>query len=48
MVAKVKDNQVIPLLKEKMPLYLANGGDFEQWLESRGIDRHRLNSRILT
>lgn len=30
-----------------MPLYLANGGDFEQWLESREIDRHRPNSRIL-
>ncbi|WMJ23156.1 hypothetical protein RBG61_00430 [Paludicola sp. MB14-C6] len=46
-VAEVRNNQVIPILKDKMPLYLANGGNFEQWLESRAIDRHRPNSRIL-
>jgi len=46
-VARVIDNKVEPIIKEKMPLYLANGGSFSEWLVSRAIDRHRPNSRIL-
>ncbi len=46
-VARVNDNNVEPIIKERMPLYLANGGSFSEWLASRAIDRHRPNSRIL-
>ncbi len=46
-VAEIKNGEVIPRIKSKMPLYLAHGGSFEKWLESRAIDRHRPNSRIL-
>lgn len=46
-VAKVADNNIEPIIKEKMPLYLSNGGSFSEWLISRAIDRHRPNSRIL-
>ncbi|MHB8061729.1 MAG: hypothetical protein ACYDG2_03700 [Ruminiclostridium sp.] len=34
-------------IKEKMPLYFANGGSFLERFISRAIDRHRPNSRIL-
>lgn len=46
-VAAVKAGRVVPLCKERMPIYLARGGDLETWLTSRAIDRHRPNSRIL-
>lgn len=46
-VARVIDNNIEHIIKEKMPLYLANGGPFLEWLISRAIDRHRPNSRIL-
>lgn len=46
-VAQLSNGQVIPLVQERMPLYLAAGGTLEVWLESRAIDRHRPNSRIL-
>lgn len=46
-VASIIDNNIEPIIKEKMPLYLANGGSFPEWLVSRAIDRHRPNSRIL-
>lgn len=46
-VSKVIDNRIEPVIKEKIPLYLANGGSFSEWLTSRAIDRHRPNSRIL-
>lgn len=46
-VAKVIDNNIEPIIIERMPLYLANGGSFSEWLASRAIDRHRPNSRIL-
>ncbi len=45
--AQIRKNRVIPLDRTRMPLYLAAGGDFETWLVSRAIDRHRPNSRIL-
>lgn len=46
-VAKVRNGEVEPLDIERVPLYLRRGGDFEAWLDSRAIDRHRTNSRIL-
>lgn len=46
-IADVKNNKVIPINMYKLPLYLCNGGDFEIWLQSRAIDRHRPNSRLL-
>jgi hypothetical protein len=46
-VARVVGNNIEPIIKERMPLYLANGGSFSEWLISRAIDRHRPNSRIL-
>lgn len=46
-VAEIRRGQVVPLDSTRMPLYLAAGGSFEAWLESRAIDRHRPNSRIL-
>lgn len=46
-VARVDNNSAKPIIKDKMPLYLANGGSFPEWLASRAIDRHRPNSRIL-
>ncbi len=46
-VAKIRRGEIVPLDGARMPLYLAAGGSFETWLESRAIDRHRPNSRIL-
>lgn len=46
-VAKIRNGQVMPLNMDRLPLYLQRGGDFEVWLDSRAIDRHRTNSRIL-
>ena len=46
-VAKIRHGEIIPLDGARMLLYLAAGGSFETWLESRAIDRHRPNSRIL-
>lgn len=46
-VARITNNQVEPIIKQRMPLYLSNGGFFTEWLASRAIDRHRPNSRIL-
>ena len=38
---------VSPLQPERGPPCLQKAGDLEMWLESRAIDRHRTNSRIL-
>ncbi len=46
-VAEIHENKITPVIKNRMPLYFAKGGDFEKWLESRAIDSHRPNSRIL-
>lgn len=46
-VAKIRRGEIVPLDGARMPLYLAAGGSFETWLESRAIDQHRPNSRIL-
>lgn len=31
-VARVNDNNIEPIIEEKMPLYLANGGSFSEWV----------------
>ncbi len=46
-VAKIRRGEIVPLDGARMPLCLVAGGGFETWLESRAIDRHRPNSRIL-
>ncbi len=46
-VAEINENKITPVIVKKLPLYFANGGDFEKWLESRAIDNHRPNSRLL-
>lgn len=46
-VAKFTGRIVTSILPERTPLCFRHGGDLELWLESRAIDRHRTNSRIL-
>ena len=46
-VAAFHGRAVTPILPERCPLCFQRGGDLELWLESRAIDRHRTNSRIL-
>ena len=46
-VASFHGRVVTPILPERCPLCFQKGGDLEAWLESRAIDRHRTNSRIL-
>ena len=46
-VAAFQGRVVTPILPEHCPLCFQKGGDLEAWLESRAIDRHRTNSRIL-
>ena len=46
-VANIANNRVKPLDLTRMPLYLAKGGDFTEWLISRAVDSSRPNSRIL-
>lgn len=46
-VARFEGRVVIPLFPARVPLCFRNGGDLERWLETRAIDRHRTNSRIL-
>ena len=46
-VAKWKNNN-LKIVNEKLaPLYLKNTGNVKKWLETRAIDRHRANSRLL-
>jgi hypothetical protein len=46
-VAVVRDGLIISSDAELLPLYLKRTGDVEGWLESRAIDTHRTNSRLL-
>ncbi|NLM76553.1 MAG: hypothetical protein GX173_00500 [Ruminococcaceae bacterium] len=46
-VAKWENRQFTLLKKELAPLYLVNTGNVEHWLETRAIDEHRANSRLL-
>jgi len=47
MIARVKGDVFLPKHKDKLPFYLQRTGDFVGWLESRAIDKHRTNSRLL-
>jgi len=46
-VASFEGRKVTPLIPSLVPLCFRNGGDLEWWLETRAIDKHRTNSRIL-
>ena len=46
-VAIWKDNELNVLNNELLPLYLKRVNDAKSWLETRAIDSHRANSRLL-
>lgn len=46
-VAKWQDNRFEVLNRALLPIYLLNTGNVEKWLETRAIDCHRANSRLL-
>lgn len=46
-VAQVKDGNLEVINEALLPLNLKRTGYLEGWLESRAIDRHRTNSRLL-
>lgn len=45
--AKWENNTLMLLNKALAPMYLVNTGNVEHWLETRAIDHHRANSRLL-
>jgi len=47
LIARVIGGTIEPLLSDRLPLFLKNTGNMQAWLESRAIDSHRTNSRIL-
>ena len=46
-VAKVIDNTLVIIDASRLPLFLTRTRDIISWLESRAIDEHRVNSRLL-
>ena len=46
-VAKWVNNELEVINEDLLPLYLKNTGNVEKWLETRAIDHHRANSRLL-
>ena len=46
-VAKWENNQLEIINEQLLPLYLKNVANAELWLETRAIDSHRSNSRLL-
>jgi hypothetical protein len=46
-IAKILGGEVQPILFDRLPLYLSHTGDISGWLESRAVDAHRTNSRLL-
>lgn len=46
-VAKWENNNLEIANENLLPLYLKNTGNVEKWLETRAIDHHRANSRLL-
>jgi len=46
-IGKVIGGTLEPIIPERLPLFLKRTGDVRTWLESRAIDNHRTNSRIL-
>ncbi len=47
LVALWSDSDLNIVNSDLSPMYLVRFGDFSKWLESRAIDRHRPNSRLL-
>lgn len=45
--AKWQDNKLKVLNEVLLPIYLLNTGNVEKWLETRAIDCHRANSRLI-
>ena len=42
------ENKVLTIVDKALaPMYLLHGGDVNRWLETRAIDHHRANSRLL-
>jgi len=46
-IARVVGGVFEPIVPELLPLFLKRTGDVQAWLESRAIDGHRTNSRLL-
>lgn len=46
-IAKWQDNNLEVINDNLLPLYLKNTGNVKKWLETRAIDCHRANSRLL-
>ena len=46
-VAKWQDNNLEVINEKMLPFYLKNTGNVEKWLETRAIDCHSANSRLL-
>ena len=46
-LAKWENNNFEVINEGLLPLYLKNTGNIEKWLETRAIDSHRANSRLL-
>ena len=46
-VARWQGGSLEVMNENLLPLYLKNTGNVEKWLETRAIDRHRANSRLL-
>ena len=46
-IAKIINGHTEPILLSRLPLFLRRTGDVRTWLESRAIDGHRTNSRLL-
>ncbi|MDR2671566.1 MAG: HipA domain-containing protein [Oscillospiraceae bacterium] len=46
-IAKIVGGALEPLRPSRLPLFLRRTGDARAWLESRAIDGHRTNSRLL-
>jgi len=46
-IAKIIGGVLEPIEPARLPLFLKRSGDVRGWLESRAIDSHRTNSRLL-
>ena len=46
-IARIEDGIITERDPQRLPLYLLKTGDVTGWLESRAIDSHRTNSRLL-
>jgi len=46
-IARIINGTLEPIDSVRLPLFLKRTGDIQTWLESRAIDGHRTNSRLL-